>query len=397
MSKTLRWPVRTEIFGGSLTILFIIILANFTVSTSRLVISPLVPHITDTFAVNNSMIGLALTGMWAIFAIVQFPGGIFTDRFGERRIISVALLSLGAGSIFLSISPSFILFGIFVGVLGIGSGLYFVSAVSFLSKKYTDTGGALGFHVIGSGVAGLLIPPLAAIIAIRYSWRLAVAMGAVAATPVVLLLLWKTEPTLPAQPDRPMREQFKLSEMNELFSNPGLRFTTLLAVLTYFVIQSTFSFFPTFLVEYWDFSTEIAGLGFGALALLKTVGNPIFGRLSDTLNRDFILIFCFLLSAFSYVLLLIRDSFFIAIVGVVLVGIGTAFAGVLTSRFMDDLGDSERGRGFGLANMVANLIGSLGSVVTGTIATIAGWQAAFGLLGVLFLIAATLTIGKQIF
>jgi MFS family permease len=194
-----------------------------------------------------------------------------------------------------------------------------------------------------------------------------------------------------------MREQFKLSEMNELFSNPGLRFTTLLAVLTYFVIQSTFSFFPTFLVEYWDFSTEIAGLGFGALALLKTVGNPIFGRLSDTLNRDFILIFCFLLSAFSYVLLLIRDSFFIAIVGVVLLGIGTAFAGVLTSRFMDDLGDSERGRGFGLANMVANLIGSFGSVVTGTIATIAGWQAAFGLLGVLFLIAATLTIGKQIF
>jgi hypothetical protein len=47
---------------------------------------------------------------------------------------------------------------------------------------------------------------------------------------------------------------------------------------------------------------------------------------------------------------------------------------------MDELGDSERGAGFGLVRTVYGVIGSLGSVATGLVADAFGWAVAVGVL-----------------
>ncbi len=58
---------------------------------ARLVISPVVPDVTDGFGVSTGAVGLALSGMWAAYALTQFPSGILGDRFGERRVILAAV------------------------------------------------------------------------------------------------------------------------------------------------------------------------------------------------------------------------------------------------------------------------------------------------------------------
>jgi len=58
---------------------------------ARLVISPVVPAISNAFGVSNAAIGLALTGMWLAYAAAQFPSGLLADRYGERSIILVSV------------------------------------------------------------------------------------------------------------------------------------------------------------------------------------------------------------------------------------------------------------------------------------------------------------------
>jgi MFS family permease len=72
------------------------VFANFSRLGTRLLISPLVPAVLVAFGVSKSFVGLTLTGMWAAYALFQYPSGVFGDRFGERRVV---LASLGAASV----------------------------------------------------------------------------------------------------------------------------------------------------------------------------------------------------------------------------------------------------------------------------------------------------------
>lgn len=89
---------------------------------ARLVISPVVPSIIKSFDATNSMIGLALTGMWMAYACAQFPSGVLADRYGERLIILAAVGLTAIASALLAVAPSVPAFGLLTVVLGGGRG-----------------------------------------------------------------------------------------------------------------------------------------------------------------------------------------------------------------------------------------------------------------------------------
>jgi predicted MFS family arabinose efflux permease len=51
------------------TVLVLATLAFFATMVARLVISPVVPEITDAYGVTNTAVGFALTGMWLAYAL----------------------------------------------------------------------------------------------------------------------------------------------------------------------------------------------------------------------------------------------------------------------------------------------------------------------------------------
>jgi len=104
--------------------------------------SPVVPAIGDAFAVSNSAIGLALTGMWGAYALAQFPSGLLADRYGERRIILVAVGRTAVASGLLAASPTYAVFLIGTVVLGGVAGLHFSVATSLLTRTLPNTGSA---------------------------------------------------------------------------------------------------------------------------------------------------------------------------------------------------------------------------------------------------------------
>lgn len=380
--------------AGRNEVLGLTVAAFFGTMVARIVISPVVPDVIAAFDVTTARVGLALSGMWAAYALLQFPSGVLAERYGERRLVVAGLALAGAASALLAVAPSFPLFVAVVVFLGLGAGLYFTPATALLTARFERTGLALGVHSTGGQLAGLAAPVAAAAVAARYGWRPALALGAAVALPIAALIAWRVERTSPVRPDASLRDRLDPSLLASLLRRPPVAYTMVLGVLCYFSWQAYASFFPTFLVTHLGVASGRASALFGVAFAVAVVGLPALGRLSDRVGRDAALAVVFVATAAGYGVFLVgpRPGPVGAALGVVALGLGLSWSGVLHSRFMDQFSASERGTAFGMVRTLGLLLGSTGSVVTGTLADAAGWRVAYGAVALL-LAAGAATLG----
>jgi len=372
-------------------VLGVAVLSNFAQLGTRLLLSPLVPAIIATFGVSKGAVGLALTGMWAGYALLQYPSGVLADRLGERPVVQAGLGLTAVTALLVALSPSFPWFAVSAAVLGLGTGLYFSVAAALLTRLYEQPARALSVHTAGGSLAGLVAPPAAGFVATRHGWRAALLLGAGAALVALTAITVIVRPTEPRVPDLDVVGRLvDVETVVDLLGRPTIAFTTGVAVVAAFAWQGVVSFLPTFLVEYWAVTTEQAGLAFGLVFLLSTGAQPAMGALSDAVSLDAVLATSFLLTAGGLGTLLLGSSPAVAVVGLGLLGLGISWPGVLQARFFAALGDRERGTGFGLVRTVFMLLGATGSVVTGVLADRAGWPVAFGLVVALLVVVVAL-------
>ena len=363
-------------------ILALCTLAFTATMVARLVISPVVPAITDDLAVSTGAIGLALSGMWAAYALAQFPSGVLADRLGERRVILAAVGTTAAASLLLAASPTYAVFAVTAVVLGAGAGLHYSVATTLLARHFERVGRAIGVHVAGGPLAGLLAPVAAAAVGARYGWRPAMLLGAAVALPVFVLFWARVRETPPARPGVSMRSRFEPGPVVALLSRREIRLTTALAAGGAFCWQATASFLPAFLIVHHGLSAAMAGVLFSAYFVVHGATQPVLGGLSDRFGRDATAAFAFAVGVVGYGTLVVGSGITVYL-AIPLVGVAMGWGAPLQSRFIDHLGADERAAGFGLVRTVYLLLGALGSVVVGALADVSGWTAAFGLLAAL--------------
>lgn len=366
------------------TVLLACLLAFFVTYFARLAISPVVPFITDDFAISNTLIGIALTGMWLAYGLAQFPSGLLADRHGEKLIISIAVGGTTVMSLLLALSPVYGVFVVAAVALGGVAGLHYAVATTLLSKTFDDIGTAIGLHSVGGPLAGLIAPVAAAWVGVRYGWRPAVALAALVGLPVFVLFAWRVRPTVPRRPDQPMRDRFRLETLFELLSRPSVLLPLFVAMVGTYIVQGMMSFLPTFLVEFRGYSTGVAAGLFSAFFVVRAVAQVGIGRLSDRFGRDAAIGGAMLAGAIGTAGFVLGPGAVGVAVAVVLAGVGSSFFSAIDPRFMDALGDAERGAGFGLVRTVYTVIGSAGSVGVGLAADLFGWGVSLGILAVLF-------------
>lgn len=378
------------------TVLGLCTLAFASTMLARLVISPVVPDVTDGFGISTGAVGLALSGMWAAYALTQFPSGILGDRFGERRVILAAVGITGCASLLLALSPNFVAFAVLTVALGAGAGLHYSVATTLLTKEFDDIGRAIGVHVAGGPLAGLIAPIAATAVAARYDWRAAIAVGAAVAVPVSVAFAWRIEPTPPERPDESMRDRMAIRPLIALLSRPSITFTTAVAVLGAFCWQATASFLPTFLVVFRDLPETSAGLLFSAYFVVNGLAQPTTGWVSDRIGRDGAATATMSLGVVGYALLVAGPR--VALLpAVVCVGAAMTWGAPLQSRYFDCFEEDERGAAFGLVRTAYMVLGATGSVVVGVLADVAGWGAAYGLLVGVTGLGLVLLVGNRVF
>lgn len=363
------------------TVLALTTLAFATTMVSRLVISPLVPELTTTFDATTSDFGLALTGMWAAYALAQYGGGVLANRYGERLVILAALGSIAAASVLLAVAPNFPVFAVVALLLGCAAGLPYSATTSLLSKSFDAVGRAIGIYIAGGPIAGLLVPVVVTAVSAAFGWRIAVLVAASVAAPVFFAVMVGVRPQAPAATEGDGNGSSV--GVREVLSRPEVRYTIVLAAGGAFAWQATASFLPTFLTDHHDYTVRFAGVLFGGYFLLHGLTQPVTGWLSDRFGRDLATVATMASAAVGFCLLVVVSSVGAIVVGLALVGLGMSWGAPVQSRFMDQFDDAERTVAFGLVRTVYMTIGSLGSVVVGVLSDQFGWTVAFGLLAIL--------------
>ncbi|WP_255197607.1 MFS transporter [Halorarius litoreus] len=350
---------------------------NFAQFGTRILISALVPFILLEFETTKAGIGLALTGMWAIYALCQFPSGILADQYGERQLLLLGLTGATAGLVFVALAPSLVAFALCLLLLGAGAGLYYPPASVLVTRLYEDHGSSISILAAFGTLAGLVYPAIGGLAAEHFGWRPVLALAALFTVGVIGTIA-RVVPRVPPVNDDGLRDSIKLTEYRNLLTRPPLLYTIVLAITFIFTFQGLSSFYPTFLVEYHGIDRGIAGAILGGVLGVSSVAQPIAGRLSDTFSRDSALVVSIALIVTSLAVLLGVQSVVGAMVGSFVLGTGLSFPGPLQARFIDRLDEAERGYGFGLVRTVYMFGGASGSVVVGTLADTSGWVTAYG-------------------
>jgi MFS family permease len=359
------------------------ILAFFVTYFGRLAISPVVPLITAEFGITNTLMGVALTGMWLAYGLAQFPSGVLADRYGEKPIILLAVGGTTVLSLLLALSPLYSVFILGAIALGCAAGLHYTVATTLLSRTFDDIGTALGTHSIGGPLAGLIAPVMAAGVGFRYGWRPAIALTAVVGVPIFVLFAWRIRPTEPRRPSKPLSESFELRPLVELVSRPTVTFPLSIAIAGTYVTQALLSFFPAFLIAFHGYTPTAAGIAFSVFFVCRAISQIVLGRASDTYSRDAAIAVSMSAGVIGIPLVIVDSGSVTMAAGIVLVGVCSSFFAAIDPRFIDALSADERGIGFGLVRTVYAVVGASGSVGVGLTADLFGWGVAFGTLALL--------------
>ncbi|WP_348612394.1 MFS transporter [Halobaculum rarum] len=352
---------------------------NFSQLGARVLLGAVVPFVLVDFGTTEATVGLALTGMWATYALLQFPSGVLADRLGERPVVLAGIVGAGVGTALVALSSSMLAFGAATLVLGAGAGLFFSPGTSLLTRLYDERGGALSVLTGAGAVAGAAFPAVGGVLADRYGWEVAVGAGAGVAVPAAVATLLFVPSLAPANPERDLRAAVDPGRIVDVLSRPPLTYTTAIAVLCGFTFQAVSSFLATFLVAHRGLAPSTAATAFGAVFAISAVAQPVNGRVSDAFSRDAAVAISVTLAGAGVATLVLAPGVVGTVAGVAVLGAGISWPGPIQARFMDRLTDAERGYAFGLLRTVYMFLAASGSVVTGAVASAAGWPAAYGL------------------
>lgn len=366
--------------------------AYFGVRFCQVVIGPVVPGIIATFGTSRGSVGLALTGMWILYASVQLPSGALADRFGDRVVVIAALAVTAGATLGLALAPAFPAFALAAAAVGVGAGIYYNPATTLLDRTTESVGRAIGTHRVGGQLAGIVAPVGAAAVGLGFGWRATVALGSASVAVVAVAFVRGTRSTTPRRRSAPLGELLDPELLSSLLARPSARTTTFMAALVEFVGLAAMAFVPTLLVEHHGVDETAANLLFAGFFAVAAVSQPLAGWLSDRRGRDRTIAVLVAAGAMGYAGLALGGSIRVAAPATALAGASMSATPVLQSRMMDGLGDDERGTGFGVFRSVYLVAGATGTAVVGAVADAVGWTAAFGLLGALLAVVLLVVI-----
>ncbi len=333
----------------------------FLVNLARLVFAPLVDVLIGEFGIGEATVGLVVTLAWVGSAAPRLPTGIVLTRVPRQYVVIAAgsILAVASGFAATATSIAHLMVGAFL--MGIASGVYFVSANPFLSELFPGrVGRVMGIHGASSQIAAVIAAPLVAVTVV-VDWRLSlwlIAAGAALVTAYTWVVARRTDLPEAGAEDR----QFVAGALSE-----WKLIVTALAIVgaTSFVWQGVFNFYELYM-QWKGVSPRRSGL---LLTIVFAAGIPAFyvgGDLADRLPRVPYLLS--VVGAFAATLfgLTVTEGFagllvLSAVIGLVIHALFPA----IDTYLLDTLPDSTRGSAYAVFSSTWMLVQALGSYVLG--------------------------------
>lgn len=269
----------------------------FLVSLHRVSTAVLSGELQVAFDTTGASLGLLHSSFFVLYALMQVPAGLLTDRYGARAIAAggTGLMSLGA--IAFGLAPNYLV--AFVGrlMVGFGASVLFVAVLRFCANWFRpDEFGTMTGVTFSVGILGGLAATTPLAIAIEeLGWRGSMTglglLGLGAAVGIVLL-----SHDSPADADLepidnvPERPEVTAADLKRYVSRAvGEVETWLLGIMLFFMTGVGITIFGLwgipFLVQTYDLSVVDASVYLLIGNVGGMIGPTLFGWLSDRLGK----------------------------------------------------------------------------------------------------------------
>jgi len=157
---------RTRLFGALCGHAFLV---NF----ARVVMAPLVAVFIATFGVGEGTAGLVVSAVWVGSALPRVPTGYLLTKLSRLQVVVLSGATLGVGATLTAVSVGVPQLVLGAGVMGLSSGLYFVTGNTLVSELFPSTvGRMIGIHGTANQIAAVIAAPaISAALAIGADWR----------------------------------------------------------------------------------------------------------------------------------------------------------------------------------------------------------------------------------
>jgi MFS family permease len=247
---------------------------------------PMLPYIQEEFNLSYTR-SATITSAFALSSgAAQLPSGWLADRIGPTILITVGIVGVAAGGLFVGLSHTYMMLVIAMIFMGIMAGGYHPASTPLISMSVPQNqrGRALGFHLIGGNSSFFLTPIIAVGIASAWGWRGAYLTLAIPTAILGTLFFFY----LNRRYGKAHVEEMKRRQMQDRPPQPGYK-RRLIAFLTMMVIgggagASVNAFLSLYIVNGLGASKEVGGL---ALSIIYSSGlwaGPVGGYISDRIG-----------------------------------------------------------------------------------------------------------------
>ena len=356
----------------------------------RFVFPAILPQIKDTFAIDNTAAGLAITAIWASYALMQFPAGVLADRLGGRVLLSLSLVLSGVSLVVVGVTPVFPVFLVACVLFGLGTGLFGTARGIVLSTAFApNPGRAFGVTLAAGSIGSAALPFLASLLADDLGWRPVVGLPVPLFLAIAAVVWW----ALPAETGgRDDESDLSLRSVRAtLGSALGDRAVVLPVVgsaLMLFAYQALTAFLPTYLVQAKALSQQTAGALFAVLFVAGAGFQLAGGSAADRVGSRPVLVVVAVVGALTLAVLPSTNGRVALAVLTVVMASRLAVAPVANAYILDALPDAATGTAWGLLRTMLFLVGSAGSTAVGALSDRGYFDEAFYLLAGLSALAA---------
>lgn len=421
MIENKRSRVRWQILG----LLFLISVVTY---IDRVNISVAGKEIMPAFDLSAVQMGNVFSAFVLGYALFQIPGGWLGDRWGSRRVLTLAvlwwslftILTAEAGRLFFSsltgILGSFILIRFLIGA-GEAAALpnFNRTVANWLAPS--ERGLGMGVSIGGIGLGSAVTPPLVAWLMIHYGWKTAFyvtgAIGLFVAAAWYLFsrdnprehpgvnpseLAWITQPAAELRPGASSTHPFA-----DLLKMPSVWFLTASYTMLGYIAYIYLSWFFLYLVNIRHFTVLKGSIWATGPFIAMAIFCPIGGWLSDAITKRYghrigragVGGAGMLLTALIIYSGAVTEDAYTAIVllslgaGILYATVGAYWASTI------DLSHEHSGALSGLMNMGANLGGTISPTLTPLIGERWGWPVALTVAAGLAFLGGLLWLGVK--
>lgn len=350
----------------------------------RTMFPALIPFFRSDFQMSLTATGLLLTGLWAAYAVGQFPGGLLGDRIGEGRIlvVSTTLSALAVMTVALSVTIELLFLGTIL--FGIATALFSPTRFTVFTDIYDGReGSAVGLTMAAGSAGNTVLPILATAVAGYATWQYSFGLLFPLFAGVVVFIWFAVPARTSSEPSGD--EGLSLELLGRLTTSLARnRIPTLVVVhtLVVFVVQGFMSFYPTYLHLEKGLSTTAATALFATYFAASAVVQPLSGASSDRFGAKASLLAILSVSALALWLVPFADGLTVLFVLTLLVSTLSGTGTITQTYFANELPTDLKGTGLGVIRTVFTLLGATSPLLVGALGDVGLFDEAFLLFGI---------------